>query len=166
MLSFFRHGKSNVRNDDLVQEKKGIIGRYYENGLPVIMRFVDELPDNTIIEKLPFLTVLSWKYDGNKNNGMPQKDINERMIALENVLEENIKTSDIFVHAYSRTGNNLKELVYYSKSQDDFITMLNNALKKHERYPIEIDFYEDKEWSDFKKVLDDFKGEIDYKQNI
>ncbi len=157
MLSFFGLGKSNAHNNDSNQENKGIIGRYYENGIPVIMKFVNELPDNKITERLPFLTVVSWKYDGSENNGMPQKEINEKMIALEDALEETMETSDIFVHAYSRTGNNLKEFVYYSTSQDEFITMLNKTLEKHEKYPIEINFYEDREWSDFKKVLEDFK---------
>ncbi len=68
MLSFFGLGKSNAQNNDSNQENKGIIGRYYENGIPVIMKFVNELPDNKIIERLPFLTVVSWKYYATKNN--------------------------------------------------------------------------------------------------
>lgn len=156
MPSFFEVGKSNERNNDSSEEHKGIIGRYYENEIPVIMKFVNELPDKKIIERLPFLTVVSWKYDGSENNGMPQKQINEKMIVLEGALEEALETSDVFVHAYSRTGNNLKEFVYYSTSQADFVTTLNRTLEKQERYPIEIDFYEDKEWSEFRKVLEDF----------
>jgi hypothetical protein len=163
MLSFLGFGKSNAqKNKETLSGKtesieKGIIGKYYENDLPVIMKFVNELPENKIISRLPFLTVISWKYDGSENNGMPLEEINQRMILLEDALENSMSTSKIFRHVYSRTGNNLKEFAYYTKSQDDFMVMLNNTLKKHAEYPIEINFYEDKEWSDFKKILSDFK---------
>ncbi|WP_422081408.1 DUF695 domain-containing protein [Ulvibacterium sp.] len=157
MLSFFGLGKSKAQERESTEEQKGIIGRYLENELPVIMRFVNELPNKKTIEKLPFLTVVSWKYDGNENNGMPPKIINGKMIVLEKALEDAMDKTDIFTNAYSRTGNNLKELVYYTTKQDDFMAMLNRALKKHDIYPIEINFYEDKEWTDFKKVLNDFK---------
>ena len=158
MLSFFGFRKSKAQEKESMEEQKGIIGRYYENDLPVIMKFVNELPNEKIIKKLPFLTVVSWEYDGNENNGMPPKEINERMIVLEEALESSMNKSDIFTHAYSRTGNNLKELVYYTTKQDDFMTMLNRTLEKHDVYPIEINFYEDKEWTDFQKILNDFKN--------
>ncbi|WP_083816269.1 DUF695 domain-containing protein [Flagellimonas ruestringensis] len=88
---------------------------------------------------------------------MPPKGVNERMILLEGALESSMSNSDIFTHVYSRTGNNLKELVYYTTKQDEFMKILNGALEKHDVFPIEINFYEDREWTDFKKVLKDFK---------
>jgi hypothetical protein len=163
MLSFLGFGKSNAqKNKETLSEEtesteKGVIGKYYENELPVIMKFVNELPENKIMSKLPFLTVISWKYDGSENNGMPLEEINQRMIILEDAIENSMLSSKIFTHVYSRTGNNLKEFTYYTKSQDDFMKMLNKTLKKHAEYPIGINFYEDKEWTDFKKVISDFK---------
>ena len=79
------------------------------------------------------------------------------MVILEDALEKSMTGTDIFTHVYSRTGNNLKELVYYTKIQDEFMSMLNKTLEKHDAYPIEINFYEDKEWTDFKKILKDFE---------
>ena len=164
MLSFLGFGKSsaqenkksNLENIESKEELKGVIGRYYENDLPVIMKFVNELPENKIISKFSYLTIISWKYDGSTNNGMPLDEINQRMIILEDAIEKAMKSYKTFIHAYSRTGNNLKEFAYYSSSQDDFMKMLNKTLEKHADYPIEISFYEDKEWSDFKIVLKDF----------
>lgn len=68
-----------------------------------------------------------------------------------------MSNSDIFAHVYSRTGNNLKELVYYTTKQDEFMKMLNGALEKYNVFPIEINFYEDRGWIDCKKILKDFK---------
>ncbi|MFI1770316.1 DUF695 domain-containing protein [Thalassobellus citreus] len=161
MLSFFGLGKSNAQNDkkltDETENAKGIIGRYYENDLPVIMKFVNELPEKKVMSKLPFLTVVSWKYDGTKNNGMPLTEVNNRMIILEDAIENSMNSTELFTHVYSRTGNNLKEFAYYSSSQKDFMEILNRTLEKHDAYPIEINFYEDKEWTDFKTVIKDFK---------
>ena len=164
MLSFFGFGKSNAQKDKKTSEKtesteepKGVIGRYYENELPVIMKFVNELPEKKTISKLPFLTVVSWKYDGTENNGMPISEVNNRMITLEEAIENSMHSTDLFTHVYSRTGNNLKEFAYYTKSQKDFMEILNRTLEKHDAYPIEINFYEDKEWSEFKTVISDFK---------
>jgi hypothetical protein len=164
MLSFFGLGKSNAQKNkkssektESTDEQKGIIGRYYENELPVIVKFVNELPEKKVMSELTFLTVISWKYDGTERNGMPLTEVNNRMITLEEAIEKSMNSTELFTHVYSRTGNNLKELAYYSKSQKDFMEILNRTLEKHDAYPIEINFYEDKEWADFKTVIKDFK---------
>ncbi len=158
MLSLFGFGKSNAQKSKKesvkTEQHKGIIARYIEDDLPVIMKFVNELPEKKVMSKLPFLTVVSWKYNGTKNNGMPLSDVNERMIFLEDSIENSMNSTDLFRHVYSRTGNSLKEFAYYSTSQKDFMEILNRTLEKHDAYPIEIKFYEDKEWSDFKKVME------------
>jgi hypothetical protein len=138
------------------EEAKGVIGEVYINGFPVIYKFVNEFPDEDFRAKYPRLVVVSWKYDGSKKNGMPENSINERMMQLEDALEEGIEDLSICTHVYSRTGNNLKEFVYQIRDDDEFINALNSALSSHERYPIEIAFYEDKEWKDFKELLNDF----------
>ena len=88
-------------------EEKGIIGRVYEDGRPVIYKFVNEMPPATIREQLQWLTVISWKYDGASNNGMPEADENRGMIKLEDAIEDYIQSDTGLRHVYSRTGNNL-----------------------------------------------------------
>jgi hypothetical protein len=87
---------------------------------------------------------------------MPPDEINQRMLALEQSIEESVAKQDLCLHAYSRTGNHLKEFVYYISGREDFLAAFNNALQSHPRYPIEINFYEDPDWQDFKKILDLF----------
>ncbi|MDJ0832570.1 MAG: DUF695 domain-containing protein [Gammaproteobacteria bacterium] len=138
------------------EEEKGIIGRVYEDGAPVIYKFVNDLPEESVRANLTWLTVIAWKYDGSSNNGMPVADVNQRMIALEVAIEENIENYSVLRHVYSRTGNNLKELVYYIHDRENFLEIFNSVLSGHPRYPIEINFYEDNEWKDFKRLLNDF----------
>jgi len=120
------------------------------------VKFVNEFPEDSIRTKFPILTVVSWKYNGEENNGMPLKDVNKKMIVLEDALEDAMDSSGLYQHAYSRTGNNLKEFVYYCTKQDEFMDILNKSLVNHEKYPINIDFYEDEQWNEFRQLLDDF----------
>ena len=69
------------------KEPKGVIGRSHKDGLPVIWKFISEAPTSQKRAALPWLTVISWKYDGSTNNGMPPKAGNDRMIALEQTIE-------------------------------------------------------------------------------
>lgn len=136
--------------------ESGIIGELKENGLAVVYKFVNELPTEEIREKYSWLTVVSWKYDGSHQNGMPSVDENSKMLTLEHELER-MEEGELCRHVYSRTGNNLKELVYYIQDRAQFIDEFNDAMSKHSRYPIEINFYEDKTWSDFQKILNTFR---------
>jgi hypothetical protein len=138
------------------EEEKGVIGRVYEDGLPVIYKFVNELPQDSVRSNLSWLTVISWKYDGESNNGMPLNDDNQRMIVLEDTIEDHIENDQVLRLVYSRTGNNLKEFVYYINDQDKFLEAFNKALSGQPRYPIAINFYQDVGWEDFKRLLNDF----------
>ena len=138
-------------------EWKGIVGQYEEERLPVIVKFVDELPEAQIRNDYPWLTVVSWRYDGSERNGMPPEGTNKKMLALEQAIDESLVETKLCLHAYSRTGNNLKELVYYVRDRDEFMSHFNTALAGHPRYPIEINFYEDLEWKDFQQLQSRFR---------
>jgi hypothetical protein len=138
-------------------EEKGVIGESMENGLSVIYKFVNEMPPQAIRDNFSWLTVISWSYDGSSRNGMPQTEENQKMLNLEDVIEANIVNRNLARHAYSRTGNNRKELVYYIPSREEFMAAFNKEMSGQPHYPIEINFYEDKSWKDFQKILDLFK---------
>ncbi len=145
--------RTKLTNKKYPEGTTGIIGRYYENEFPVIIKLLNKLPKRKWIDTLPYLTVISWRYDGSQNNGLPIKEINTRMLVLEEALHDMMSNTTIFIHAYSRTGNSLKEFVYYSSSQEEFMDIINTVLKGHDRYPIEIKFYEDSKWKDLKREL-------------
>lgn len=138
-------------------QDKGVIGEYQEDGFPVVIKLVNEMPIETTRAKYSWLTVISWKYDRNLRNGMPPAQTNEQMLTLEHAIEDHIESKGYCKHAYSRTGNGLKELVYHITDRDKFMERFNDALANQPRFPIEITFYEDKEWEDFQKILERFK---------
>ncbi|MDO8652995.1 MAG: DUF695 domain-containing protein [Undibacterium sp.] len=132
------------------------VGEAKIKGNPVVYKFINEFPDEVTRHRLPWLTVVSWKYDGSSNNGMPPKEINESMIKLEDGLETIEDKDNQHIDVYSATGNNLKEFVFYISDREQFMSNFNKALKGHPAYPIEVNFYEDKEWSELNKLPNDF----------
>ena len=147
-------------NQPAKEEKEiGVIGRTYADGLPIVWRFENRRPMDEKRKQLPWLTVISWEYDGSTNNGMPPKEINERMITLEDALEDTVQAEGFCEHAVSKTGNGLKEFIFYIQDRDAFTEKLNEALEGHPRYPIAITFYDDPEWKELNDTLDLFEKE-------
>ena len=87
---------------------------------------------------------------------MPPEEINFRMLALEHRVDD-LEQEGYCRHACSRTGNGLKELVYYISDREQFMEAFNDALKDQPPYPIEITFYEDRVWEDFGRILEMFR---------
>ena len=137
-------------------EETWSVGEAKIKGKPVVYKFINEFPDKVTRHRLPWLTVVSWKYDGSSNNGMPPKEVNESMIKLEDGLETIKDRENLYLDVYSATGNNLKEFVFYIADREQFMANFNQALNGHPVYPIEINFYEDKEWSELEKLQSDF----------
>jgi len=62
------------------------------------------------------------------------------MIVLEDAIEDKIENDTILRHVYSRTGNNIKDLVYHIRDQAVFLTIFNNALTKHKNIQSKLPF--------------------------
>jgi hypothetical protein len=137
---------------DKAEELTGVIGVVPINGRPVIYAIVPELPSRERQQELPHLAVISWKYNGDANNGMPEPQTNERMQELERILCPLFEDKVDSVHAYNRTGDNLKEFTYHVGDPGKFMTMLNEALRPLPRFPIKITFVHDEDWSDFQDI--------------
>jgi Family of unknown function (DUF695) len=145
-------GGSNAQKSDK-QVSDGAVGQVFENGVGVIYSFSTTIPDEKTKQAMPWLMTIAWEYDGAKNKSMPSGSDLEKMYALEKVIDEKVLAPNFMQRAYGRTGNNLKELVYYIKDQDSFLEKLNAALREHPSYPIKIDFYHDPDWSDLSKLI-------------
>ena len=125
--------------------------KYERDGLPIVMKVMEDLPPAAVRDGFEWLTVLSWRYDASENNGMPIPEANIQMIQLESSIDI-LQEAELCVHVYSKTGNGLKELVYYISDRDEFMQAFNQALANQPAYPLEIEFFEDPEWGDLQTV--------------
>jgi hypothetical protein len=136
-----------------------LLGETEEDGFPVVYSILEDLPPESRRSYLPHLMVISWKYDGAQYNGMPDQDSNQRILHLRRLLGDTFEDKDRSAFAYHRTGNGLKEFVYYVADTREFIDELNRILRHLPRFPIDITFYEDREWSDFQCIAGKFTGD-------
>jgi hypothetical protein len=136
-------------------EPTGRIVRTEKDGKPILWTYVPEMPSDEEQRSCPWLTVLSWRYDGSGNNGMPDEEVNRGMLVLDEALGT-LERPLYCTEAYRRIGYDLREFVLYVADRDDFLASLNKALADHPRYPIEIKFYEDEKWSDLETLINDF----------
>ena len=97
---------------------------------------------------------------------MPPDEINESMITLEDGLETIEGRGEVFFDVYTGTGNNRKEFVFYIADREQFMGHFTKALSGHPVYPIEINFYKDKEWSDLEKLQSDFGVTTNNRANL
>lgn len=131
----------------------GMTGRAFEQGLPVFYRLAQSLPAAGERLSFPWLVVVSWAYDGSGDDGMPSAADNLRMFELEDLIEDEVASPNSLRHVYSRTGNHLKELVYYLRNRDEFLFRFNQVMSGQPRYPITLHFFEDEEWQDYRELL-------------
>lgn len=147
-----------MTSDD--SEAQWIIGEVPIHGRPVLYVLIAELPDPDVRRQLPQLVVVSWKYNGDDNNGMPPPETNSRMMELDDILSSQFEDKVDSFRAYSRTGDNLKEFTYYVASTDAFMDRLNASLRDSPWFPIEITFVHDADWSDLRDIASLFNERI------
>ena len=87
---------------------------------------------------------------------MPSEEVNQGMLGLADTLGK-IERPAFCHEAYRRVGCGLREFVFYVSDRNQFMLELNDLLAEHPRYPIEIKFFEDPEWSELKQLIGDLK---------
>jgi hypothetical protein len=122
------------------------IGQWEENGQPHIVRMKSKLPVAVDRELLPNLIVISWRYEGGPS-GMPSSEEHERMQAFEDALESGTEKRTATSQALSLTGGGAKEWRYYTADVEEFMESLNRDLMGHDKYPIELQMFQDPEWN-------------------
>ncbi|WP_242671883.1 DUF695 domain-containing protein [Stutzerimonas kirkiae] len=123
-----------------------------QQGNSLVFKYINETPPPDIRQQMPWLTVVSWEYDGSEQGGMPPEPVNTSLIELEDHLEKIEGEGTLYLPVYSVMGNNLKEFVFYIADRERFMENFNKALQGQPIYPIAINFYEDKAWSELSKL--------------
>jgi hypothetical protein len=119
------------------------------NGRIIVFRYAENFNPAFDRKCQPRRVIIAWKYQS--ENGMPFKEENARMNALEDGLTPALAGDDFATLALVSTGENLREWTYYAKSEDEFMARLNYAFIGEEPFPIEIHIQSDPEWSMYEK---------------
>ena len=124
-------------------------------GTAIVFRYVDQFDKNFNRSSQPDRIIIDWHYKGEK--GMPSQQEKERMDALEDALAVEIETNGFATLSLVSTGDNLREWIYYSKSEATFLDKLNKILAKNPSFPIDIHTAKDQEWSSYQRFRFELK---------
>jgi hypothetical protein len=100
----------------------------------------------------PWLAIMKIKYDGRKNNGMPNNVDFENMGSIEDEIRLSLKDKDGYLNVGRQTAKNEREIYFACKDFRKPSKVFNEIQKKFGgEYEIEFDIYKDKYWQTFQK---------------
>ena len=118
------------------------------NGRVIIFRYTQEFGRGFERSAQPVRVILAWKY--HSATGMPSVDERKRMDALEDALDPVVGRDGFATLALVSTGEDLREWIYYTRSEDEFLQRLNRALRGKPAFPIEIHTAADPQWTTYE----------------
>lgn len=124
------------------------------DGHRLIYRYREEFAKSFRRSAYPDRVTIAWTYSS--ANGMPSKAERESMDRMEDLLAPYVEKASLSMLVLVMTGEGLREWVYYSKSQNEFMAKINEVLRGLPQFPVEIDLWKDPEWKRyeaFKKTV-------------
>lgn len=94
---------------------------------------------------------VSWKYDGD-SSGMPDFNTSSLMEKAQEAIEKEFEKDPVAVLTGIYTGDNERNLVFYTLSTHIFGRKINNALAPFELLPITIYCENDPDWNEYKEM--------------
>jgi hypothetical protein len=123
-------------------------------GRVMIFRYIRDFTPQFLRSDYPARVAIVWQYQS--TSGMPQMTERENMDRLEDLLSSELEVSSLATLVLVSTGENMREWIYYTKSETHFIAQMNSALGNKEPFSIEIHAAPDPEW----KSYDDFRAGV------
>jgi hypothetical protein len=119
------------------------------DGHRIVYRYRSEFPQSFKRTSFPDRVIITWRY--NSSNGMPVVTERESMDRLEDLISPRVEEPSFSSLVIVSTGENLREWTYYTKSKQEFMSRVNEALKDVPRFPIEIHLWNDPEWKTYEQ---------------
>jgi hypothetical protein len=99
-----------------------------------------------------WLAVMTLKYDGSKNNGMPNNADYELLGTIEDEIMLSLKDKDGNLNIGRQTANNERDIYFACNDFRKVSKTFNETQKKYgDKFEIEYDIYKDKYWQTFER---------------
>lgn len=72
---------------------------------------------------------------------------------MEDLLAPYVEQTSLSVLTLVSTGEGEREWVYYTRSQNEFMAKMNQALLGYPRFPVEVTLWNDPEWSRYEEFV-------------
>jgi hypothetical protein len=99
-----------------------------------------------------WLAIMTIKYDGRNNKGMPNNTDYENLGNIEDEIITSLKDKDGYLNVGRQTAKNEREIYFACNDFRKPSKVFNDIQKKYrDRYEIEFDIYKDKYWQTFER---------------
>lgn len=141
-----------------VQSWATAISTNADNGRKIIFRYAEQFGPGFDRASQPVRVIIAWKYQS--ESGQPVTEEYQHMNLMEDALEPVLEPAPFATLALVSTGENLREWIYYTKSEDEFMVRLNFALAGMPVFPIEIHIAHDPSWKTYEEFTSGIKKEV------
>ena len=118
-------------------------------GRTIVFRYAKEFRKGFQAAKLPERIIIVWKY--RSETGMPSAEERKSMDRMEALIAPLVDKAGLSLLSLVSTGENLREWIFYTKSEQYFFEEFNSALAGQPQFPIEIHVAPDPTWATYKK---------------
>lgn len=122
------------------------------NGLPLVAIINSTLLDWDSKASHPWILKVEIKFDGSKNNGMPDNDTYEQLNNFEEEIMTELKDFEGYLNICRQTADSERIVYFACKDFRKPSKLLYNLTKKHsDKLDLSYDLYKDKYWQSFER---------------
>jgi len=140
------------KKDQMEKRDPWMVAETEEDGMPMVYRVRQNIPDHVEVDEFPYLVCVVWAYEPVVDNGMPGGEVAERQATFEDALDGFIENGGDSEHMVVVTGNGRKEWLWYARDVDDWIEGFSEALSDLPPFPVEIEGYDSEGWRAYKEL--------------
>lgn len=133
------------------QDAYSVLEATLQNGLPLIATINTTALNFDGKASYPWISILRAQYNGQANNGLPEKDDYQKLSNIEEQLIEELKTKKGHLYIGRENAENVKETYFASKDFREISKVLQNIAKQHPEYKMTVEIYKDKYWQSFER---------------
>jgi len=131
------------------------VSKHQTEDRAIVFRFIKDFPGGFQRSAYPDRIILVWRYQS--VSGMPSRTEREHMDKLEDLLTPLVEANGVSTLVLVSTGEHFREWTYYAKTEGEFLTKLDEALRSQAPFPIEIHAAPDPSWSTYERFRKSIK---------
>ncbi|TPN81689.1 DUF695 domain-containing protein [Aquimarina algicola] len=125
-----------------------------ENGFPLLAIVNSDVLDWDCKASHPWILTIEIKYDGENNNGMPDKTTYQLLNQIEDEITIELKDSDGYLNIGRQTADSIREIYFACVDFRKPSKVLYNIQKKYQdQIDLKYDIYKDKYWQSFNRFI-------------
>ncbi len=137
---------------DTQNDEHSILEAKLESGNKLIAVVNTQLLDWDGKASHPWIAVITFKYDGQNSNGMPNEKDNQSLSEIEESILQKLADKDGYLYIGRQTASNEREIYFACKDfRKPSIVFFKIQQDNENKFEIEYEIYKDKYWQSFER---------------